>query len=695
MRRVTAMATLTPELNAYLSCLLDDVTGTEEIVKTRQNFCIALECLTSNHSYYTGSKAEGLDLVGSDDDFMYDINKPYDINAFESLQDMFQSTRIHKFLIVTDNVPPGFIFLKCISQIHHRHLFHSLVNINDSMYISSQLFVSSTPDLKLEGDTQRIQGPSVEITSQYDDKSKSGMDNVLSIRCRFWPKIAAEWIDRPRHYGWPSLQDKEKIVEFGCHLVPIGHPTSPMKPLQWRISFSIAERTLVWSFNHTQMQCYAVMKLILKEYIKKKCSEENRNVFCSYFIKTFLFWQFEAKDAHFWQTNNLNGCLIYLLRGLYKCIRTGVLRHYFIPRFNLLEIKLTSEAKQELLKILDFVISDDLNIFSYCSSLSDVWLKFLRGRDRNQIETHELRRSQILENEYAMMNSLNVCHIAVRFIKHSSVRLGVSLVKLENEIIQDVSNTSLLLMCFRSVCGAITVNKLYYCHRENKSLYKHIRALDKNLFGVDISSSQFWLATFRLQYKDYFATLKIVNNIFSAMPPFAIYCSGRHIHTEYPSAYRDICYLGNESIVSKAKKVWLCDLKILPEDFHFMPRAIQIELLHYDQEIGVTISPFVYAYYLMFLCYHELGQYDNRDRALCQLVETANDRERCGVAKHHSYNIAGHCLLVIEHVEMARDFFSRQLISLTKYMQLSINKTPRIIIYLSYKKVTVTALENN
>ena len=655
------MAIWTPEDNTYLSCLLDAVTGTEEMVRTRQNLCVAWDCMSShpcyNQSYYTGSKAEGLDLDGSDFDFMYDMNTTYDIDASESFQDLFQSTRAHKFLIVTENVPPGFVFLKCVSQIHHRHLFHSLVSINDSIYISSQLFVSSTPDLKIEGNTQRIQGPSVEAWSQYHDKSESGIDNVLSIRCRFWPNPAAEWIDRPRHHGWPLLKDKETIVEFGCHLVPIGHPTSPLKPLQWRISFSIAERTLVWSFNHTQMQCYAVMKLILKEYIKKKCSEENMDVLCSYFIKTFLYWQCEATDVHFWQTQNLNGCLIFLLREFYKCIRTGILRHYFIPRFNLLEIKLTSEAKQELLQVLDLVIYEDLNIFSYCSSLSDVWLKFLRGRDGNQIEMHELRRSQILENEHAMMNALNMCHISMRFIKHSSVRLSDSLVKLENEIIQDVSNTSLLLMCFRSVCGAITVNKLYYSHRENKSLYKHIRALDKNLFGVDISSSQFLLATFRLQYEDYFATLETVNNIFSAMPPFALYCSGMNIRSEYPSAYRDIYYIGNESIVSKAKKAWLFDLEIIQEDFYFMPRAIQIELLHSDPKIGVTISQFVYAYYLMFLCYHGLGQYDNRDRALRQLVETASDRGRCSVVKHHSYNIASHCLLLGGHVEMARGLF--------------------------------------
>ena len=523
------------------------------------------------------------------------------------------------------------------------------------MYLSSQLFMSSSPIFTGKGNTQRIQGPSIEITSRYD-KSKFGMDNVLSIRCRFWPKSAAEWIDRPRHHGWPLLKDKEKIVEFGCHLVPIGHPTSPLKPLQWRISFSIVERTLAWSFNHTQMQCYAVMKLILKEFIKKKCSEESKDVLCSYFIKTFLFWQYESTDPLFWQSQNLNGCLIYLLQEFYECIRTGVLRHYFISRFNLLEIKLTSEAKQELLKILDFVIRKDLDIFLYCSSLSDVWLIFTRGRDRNQIETHELRRGQIRDNEYAMIKALDSYRDVVCFNRHSLFHWGDSLVELENEITQDIINTSLLLMCFRCLCTEITVKNVCCFHRGNKSLYNNLRVLNSNRFGVDIASSQLWLATLQFQYKDYLATLKTVNNVLSSIPPFALYCSGDRIHAECSSAYRDMCYMGNVNVVRRAKKAWLFDIHMAQEDFEFVPRAIQIEQLHCDPHVGVSISPFVYAYYLMFLGYHGLSQYDNRDRALRQLVDIANDPLRRGRI-YHSYNITGHCLLITGHTEMAKDLF--------------------------------------
>ena len=59
----------------------------------------------------------------------------------------------------------------------------------------------------------------------------------------------------------------------------------------------------------------------------------------------------------------------------------------------------------------------------------------------------------------------------------------------------------------------------------------------------------------------------------------------------------------------------------------------------------------------MVLCYHGLGQYDSRHRALRQLVDTVNDEERCCVVRNNSYNIAGHCMLMAGHVEMAKRIF--------------------------------------
>ena len=116
----STMAEWSPEHNTYLSCLLDDVTGSEESVRTRQAFCKISDFITSINPnnvniHYTGSRAEGLDLPGSDDDYMHDINELCDIEVSESLEYLVRSTRRNKLLIVTDNVPPAFAMLKCVT----------------------------------------------------------------------------------------------------------------------------------------------------------------------------------------------------------------------------------------------------------------------------------------------------------------------------------------------------------------------------------------------------------------------------------------------------------------------------------------------------------------------------------------------------------------------------------------------------
>ena len=659
------MADWSREHNSYLSILLDDVTGSEEGVRIRQDACKIKDCVRSIYPknvnvYFTGSKAEGLDLPGSDKDFMIDINNLGDIEVSESLQDLVRSTRRNKLLIITDNVPPAFVMLKCVT-LQDPLLLRSAVPMNDEVYLSSQQFVSS-PWLKSnKTETSRIQGPSIEIWNEYSDTSESGEDNVPSILCKFWPASSAEWKDRSRHYGWPSKHDREHIEQFGCHLVPIGHPLSARKSLEWRLSFSIAERTLVWSFTHTQLQCYAVMKLILKEYVKTECSEKHKSVLCSYFIKTFLFWQFERTDQSFWQITNLPGCIIYLLREFYSCIQAGVLRHYFVPRFNLFQIKLTPNAQTEILHIFGKVIETDISIIGQCISLSGVYSNFLTIRDRRQCveRTTKIHKRRLLNNDEITMSFISTGMFdLINNIRCTYESIFATLVRLNAE---ENAPTSLSVFIFKLLCLLIATRKLYNSsHQCNRYVYCHMTLLNRNVHGTDIATSKLWLAMFLLQQGDYCKSLHNVNDVLSSIPPYALYYSGG-IESDEDSKelYVDRYYGRNTDILCRAKEAWLFDMCIAHSEYSFLPRAIQIELDYWDPSIGVWISPFTFGYYLMFLCYHGLGQYDNRDRALRQLVDTVSDIERSGAWKYHAYNIAGHCLLMARYVDMARDMFLR------------------------------------
>ena len=97
------MASWTTEHDVLLSCLLDDVTGTEEIVQLRKDSSSIKDCLMIRtdgraviiQMYFTGSESEGLKLAGSDQDFMMDINDMLNIHVFESLQHNNHSSNLN------------------------------------------------------------------------------------------------------------------------------------------------------------------------------------------------------------------------------------------------------------------------------------------------------------------------------------------------------------------------------------------------------------------------------------------------------------------------------------------------------------------------------------------------------------------------------------------------------------------------
>lgn len=91
------------------------------------------------------------------------------------------------------------------------------------------------------------------------------VDTVVALKCREWPKIAEEWIERRREFDWPGGALIEEAVEKGCYLVPIGGHQSQCEEMEWRISFVLAERLLIRNMNFIQRFVYSILKTIRKE----------------------------------------------------------------------------------------------------------------------------------------------------------------------------------------------------------------------------------------------------------------------------------------------------------------------------------------------------------------------------------------------------------------------------------------------
>ena len=145
---------------------------------------------------------------------------------------------------------------------------------------------------------------------------------------------------------------------------------------------------------------------------EKKCTPQNQ-VLCSYFMKTSLFWTFETTDTKFWLEENLRDCIRYSITEFTRCLHDSVLRHYFIPGFNLFSVKLTREAQRELLQLYDIVIQCDISILKECKTLRPVWSKFLSA-DNNQISIrcNTLKRT-FTRNDELMAVICNRFHLIV------------------------------------------------------------------------------------------------------------------------------------------------------------------------------------------------------------------------------------------------------------------------------------------
>ncbi|XP_071142024.1 cyclic GMP-AMP synthase-like [Mytilus edulis] len=317
---------------------LCDIVGSEEVVRTRREIFAAKDIgdhITAATFISSGSKAEGIDLKGSDYDLM--ILCDY-YRVYECLNDGQYDLDKIMLSMDTDDTKPGFTKLMLGDN-----LFHNLVKqiltwfetVGEKTYLSSKRVREK--DLK---DDIVIHGP-------CQSTPGGGFDFATCLRCKEWISPAQQWIHRSRT-TWPDYTLVTSSVKYGVLFVPVGCKNSPNEDLQWRISFSVTEKWLIHSFSHTQLLCYALMKIILKDIIKLR----HGDLICSYFIKTIMFWLSEEISPIEWKPDSMTSCFLKYFKRLVYCVEYQTCLHYFIPEINLFEDRFTDNQHKELLETL-------------------------------------------------------------------------------------------------------------------------------------------------------------------------------------------------------------------------------------------------------------------------------------------------------------------------------------------------------
>ncbi|XP_033729396.1 uncharacterized protein LOC117318528, partial [Pecten maximus] len=346
-------------MSVLLSTYLErKFTGTEEVMNIKRRAMVSLEQLDNDdvsETIFTGSFGEGCHQIGSDIDKMR-VNK--DIAVMYPDQSIPQHLAHKVILYIREaDCRPGYVHLE-IGQPNspsHPIIFNSLVRIRNSLFVSSDIYredlaSGATTGKNLQWETN---GPSCTFT-EIGDKGLMMIDIVNCFHCDSWPKEANEWIKRSRLYGWPHQTLIDKIVNNGCHLVPVGDKCSTDTLLQWRISFAAAEKSLVHSFSHIQVKVYTLLKYFLKQ-IKQTLKETigDDDILCSYFLKTTMFHAIENSSQMFWQDKNLFYCFWFCFNILIAWVKAGICPNYFINANNMFQRKVHGQNQRILLDILD------------------------------------------------------------------------------------------------------------------------------------------------------------------------------------------------------------------------------------------------------------------------------------------------------------------------------------------------------
>ncbi|VDI35864.1 Hypothetical predicted protein [Mytilus galloprovincialis] len=216
------------------------VVGTENHIKTIRLMNTFTDNLSSNNIKVTitsGSFGEGLQMVGSDLDIML-VDTTIDVHD-EIKSIVFNPTQTN-FALMTEDIKAGFAMLRFISSPNPA-IRKICEKFKGSNYLSNALFKKSF----LSELCPVLHGPCI--------SDKSGhLDFAHCLHSKYWVTSASQWTMRSNN-SWPNESTKQMIIKYGVLFVPIGSKGSNNEDLEWRMSFSVGEKFLIYTFSHTQL----------------------------------------------------------------------------------------------------------------------------------------------------------------------------------------------------------------------------------------------------------------------------------------------------------------------------------------------------------------------------------------------------------------------------------------------------------
>jgi tetratricopeptide (TPR) repeat protein len=472
------------------------------------------------------------------------------------------------------------------------------------------------------GGSHHVHGPCL---SDKDDI----FDTALCFHSRQWISPAHKWVTRP-NTSWPSSELKSKIIDHGILFVPIGCKGSKNEDIEWRLSFSVGEKLLIYSFTHVQLICYALMKILLKDVIDS--DNDCKGLLCSYYIKNIIFWVSEELPLSLWQPENLIYCFMSCFERLLYCVEYSMCPHYFIPEINMFENKIEGHERQVLLGRLNVLYS-----YGWRSILMSEQLSKYRVSSHSRVVASDER---------------------VEYIKHMLCTkcLYMRLVGSGRMSFPRYCQSPKLQSYFHyfiSLKYNYSAQPVYIGGRNrNKTQYNQYRTCHSYLlYNLHHDSVSGWLmlASFYYRMKHYNTALNIVSYAVSKCTTEKVYMQTNLSNEQY--ALIKTRTIQSISITRVLKLLLVRDVQFRQQST-LIPEELELEVVNG----GHFLPPVVYSHFLRFLCYYHLNNINQCYNALADLQLTISEDYFISqnIQRSVSYNCLGVAFQLIGNHEMAK-----------------------------------------
>lgn len=609
--------------------MCNNIIGSEEEVKTIRMMNNVRDNLTSNELFFSitsGSFGEGIVMQGSDLDVM-DVYKDIEVN--EDTKSHFKPYKTY-LKIKTDDTPPGFTQLRLVHS-YFSNVNEVCVEVDGEYYFSNKRVkaVSGEKNLEIE------HGPCL--------SDKSGIiDLALCLRSKSRITQANKWITRPNN-AWPGYEVKKTVIKHGVLFVPVGVKGSTKEESEWRISFSAGEKFLIYSFTHTQLLSYVLMKM-LKDVISRflHCQE----LLCSYFMKTIVFWLSEETPPKKWRPENLISCFMRCFSRLIYCVEYSVCPHYFIPENNLFRNKIKGQAR--------LILLENLYTLKTCG-----WHCLIHSGKISNIPYFMNLTSYIHKKpSYSHVNIMKKIFFSVMYLVERHPRASADLENVIHMILStDSSKIKYFYVYYLSKMFSGSAQRLPFHDKcGNKSAYKQYKTCISTLLKgncYDTVSGWLFLASFIYRTKQYKTVLRILE--YSLMK-----CSSEKfcVDLNLSNIPNDLLnlYIFRKMYIVQLFKI----LRVNCITFYKRSSLIPDEIQNNET---LRIPPVVFAHFLRSLCYYHLNDTRQTMNSLHDIQLTIEENYLIGGTgqKGEAYAILGILFQIIGDKNSARQAFMQSI----------------------------------